>query len=259
MRKLNITEEIIQSIIDLYNNGMVLLDIAKKFSLSYGFIHSLINKNKKITKRKIKYALRDENFFKKIDSEWKSYLLGLFFSDGCVKTNRTCEICLHENDKYLLYELNNLIFKSGINVHKINKKSAYLLKINNTTIVNDLQLLGCVKRKSLILQFPTYDTIPKNVFNHFLRGYFDGDGYISLTRNTFQISSSNSFCDELQKFLNSELGIKSHIIKKKNHSDIQVYNKNNLKIIYDYLYNNSEFYIKRKRNIFEKILINFNS
>jgi hypothetical protein len=48
MKKLNITTETIQSMVDLYNNGMVLLDIAKKFSLSYGFIHSLINKNKKM-------------------------------------------------------------------------------------------------------------------------------------------------------------------------------------------------------------------
>ena len=44
---------------------------------------------------------------------------------------------------------------------------------------NDLIKQGCVPRKSLILTFPNTNQVPENLINHFIRGYFDGDGSIS--------------------------------------------------------------------------------
>ena len=44
---------------------------------------------------------------------------------------------------------------------------------------NDLIKQGCVPNKSLILTFPNKHQVPKNLINHFIRGYFDGDGSIS--------------------------------------------------------------------------------
>ena len=43
---------------------------------------------------------------------------------------------------------------------------------------NDLIKQGCVPNKSLILTFPNKYQVPKNLINHFIRGYFDGDGSI---------------------------------------------------------------------------------
>ena len=41
-----------------------------------------------------------------------------------------------------------------------------------------LKELGCVARKSLVLEFPNETQVPKHLLNHFIRGYFDGDGSI---------------------------------------------------------------------------------
>ena len=44
---------------------------------------------------------------------------------------------------------------------------------------NDLIKQGCVPNKSLILTFPNKHQVPENLINHFIRGYFDGDGSIN--------------------------------------------------------------------------------
>ena len=43
---------------------------------------------------------------------------------------------------------------------------------------SDLNKLGVVERKSLILTFPTEQQVPKHLMPHFIRGYFDGDGSV---------------------------------------------------------------------------------
>lgn len=43
----------------------------------------------------------------------------------------------------------------------------------------DLIKQGCIPNKSLVLTFPNKHQVPENLINHFIRGYFDGDGSIS--------------------------------------------------------------------------------
>ena len=50
------------------------------------------------------------------------------------------------------------------------------MQISNSTISKDLENLGMVANKSLILAFPTF--ISKELMPHFIRGYFDGDGCV---------------------------------------------------------------------------------
>jgi intein/homing endonuclease len=58
--------------------------------------------------------------------------------------------------------------------------------------------MGMVPNKSLVLKFPD---IPKEMYRHFIRGYFDGDGSLCLhinKRGKFQpllsITSTDDFC-----------------------------------------------------------------
>lgn len=46
---------------------------------------------------------------------------------------------------------------------------------------NDLISHGCVPNKSLILKPPKIDN---ELINHFIRGYFDGDGCVSFNSKT---------------------------------------------------------------------------
>lgn len=45
-------------------------------------------------------------------------------------------------------------------------------------LCEDLEKLGGIKNKSLVLNFPTSSIVPDYLLNHFIRGYFDGDGCI---------------------------------------------------------------------------------
>lgn len=98
------------------------------------------------------------------------------------------------------------------------------------------------------------DQIPKELRNHFIRGLFDGDGITCITkvkRSGF-ISSKEmllSIMDEL------------NLYKKLNHPKTQLKNlyyfllgKEESKILYDYMYSNATFYLKRKKDRMDIII-----
>lgn len=116
---------------------------------------------------------------KVIDTPSKAYLLGLFYSDGCITSNDghySAHIVLHEKDKYLLELLNSEFPFFNINKHS---DSAFKLCTNSKNVVEDLKLNGMVYRKSTenkeLLRLPNLDS---TLVHHFIRGYFDGDGSV---------------------------------------------------------------------------------
>lgn len=129
---------------------------------------------------------------------------------------------------------------------------------------DDLVFHGCVPRKSLILKFPT--TIPKKLISHFIRGYFDGDGYNSISiatnknkTNTIYYTCSYGFNGtyEFLTSLNDYLPIKLNIHKEQRNINTNTHfatksGSTNFKIMYDYLYKDATVYLNRKKSKFEK-------
>ena len=115
--------------------------------------------------------------------------------------------------------------------------------------------LGCVQKKSMILKFPK---INKKYINHFIRGYFDGDGCISGKGNNFQftIVSTEEFCNELNRILGKIIGIK----KLENHPNntitkrYRVGGRKQVNRLYKFLYKNSTVFLNRKKNKMEELL-----
>lgn len=119
------------------------------------------------------------NELKNIDSPEKAYLLGLFYSDGCIHSSNGsyyAAICLHEDDKYLL---DTIISKFPFFTLKKMINKAYYIVCSRKTIVEDLLSNGMQFRKSTdnkdFLRLPSIDS---NLVHHFIRGYFDGDGSV---------------------------------------------------------------------------------
>lgn len=115
--------------------------------------------------------------FNNIDNEIKAYVLGLFYSDGYVtSSNNNCGITLHQDDTYLLEEILKYFpfFKL-----KRNYKKMSLLTCISKQLKIDLIKNGVLPIKSTtncnLLKFPN---IPKDLHNHFIRGFFDGDGSV---------------------------------------------------------------------------------
>lgn len=134
------------------------------------------------------------NELKNIDSSEKAYLLGLFYSDGCIHYSNDsycASIVLHENDKYLL---DTIVDKFSF--FRLSKmvNHAWSIVCTNKAIVEDLQANGMLFRKSTnnkeLLRIPNLD---KDLVHHFIRGYFDGDGSVyrkKLGNTKFEIGGT---------------------------------------------------------------------
>ena len=115
-------------------------------------------------------------------------------------------------------------------------------------------------QKSLILTFPTHDIVPKELMRHFIRGYFDGDGCITLRHNVHSITQYVSIIgtkEFLEGLLNEYSGYDEQTIKKEPRRDSNTYEikfrKEEGKRFLAYMYENSSIYLQRK---FEKYNIN---
>lgn len=208
----------------------------------------------------------DTSMFRTIDTETKSYLLGLLYADGGVGKSNVV-LGLHEKDRAVLLELSIRIFGAdvlklvpGFTMTKKNGKTytcspKYSLILNSKELVSDLSLLGCGRRKSLTLKFPADGTIPDGLMHHFIRGYFDGDGCITPSNKskctTFGVISSNGFCDGLRDYLMQTLNINAHIRRVGKVSRLTFSKRSDIQKIYDYMYHDSTICMSRKRKVFE--------
>jgi intein-encoded DNA endonuclease-like protein len=103
------------------------------------------------------------------------------------------------------------------------------------------------------------------LISHFIRGYFDGDGCISINEktNTFQVQfiGTESLLTSINGILvmNCDINLAKLGLNHKNNSNnirtLGYGGRHNIKKIYDYLYNEAHIYMLRKKNKFEIITL----
>lgn len=228
----------------------------KNWTVSRRFLErTLLRNNNKIIclycSRKLKFTGRsnpntrymnlDDNFFKHIDSEAKAYLLGWIASDGTINKSGFT-IAIHEKDLSTLISLRNIIDKDL----KITNKDENLksLSINSKTITNDLcNLLGINPgKKSHTISWPFLEN--EKLQWAFLRGYFDGDGYVSYVDSSHSpscgvSSSSDSFRQSIIDFC--KIPCSNSVISLK-------WTGNNALDFLGKIYEDANYYLPRKRN-----------
>lgn len=259
-RKLgNKHEEIIQA----YLSGLSTPKIAEQLNVTNGAILKVLKKNnikcRDNEECRRKYPIY-KDFFDKIDTEEKAYFLGFLYADGCNgKAYNWTRIELAEFDKNILYKLAKLIYKENsderVKVYfREDKQKWYAyLNINSKYICGQLEKLGCIPVKSLILTYP--DWMPDHLQKHFIRGYYDGDGGIHFNeRNNAQIKiiSSLDFITSLKNITTKKLNI-HWLLRKHEESDVYtIYFSGNRQArkFLDWLYKDSNIYLDRKYNLY---------
>lgn len=124
----------------------------------------------------------NQDFFKRWSTKM-AYVLGFFAADGSMYQTRrgTHYIEFQITDRILLKEIQKLLgsdHKISLRRRKKNiHKDIYRLQIGSRIIFSDLAQLGMTQAKSKTLKLPD---IPERYFSHFLRGYFDGDGNVTV-------------------------------------------------------------------------------
>lgn len=188
-------------------------EISKKIGCGNSTIWKLLTKHNIYINYQYKI---NEEYFTKINTEDKAYFLGLMYADGNVAQNcKSFRISLVEKDKHILETFIKYLNYEG-NLRFINKEiyrkkhmqkaeNAYELTVCKTKMAQDLNALGCGPAKSLVLEFPSDDIVPKNLKGHFIRGVFDGDGSIANISNgragCIGFSGSHKFIMELNNYI----------------------------------------------------------
>ncbi len=111
-----------------------------------------------------------------------AYVLGFVFADGYVSSDRG----------YLRIEIGDRghleLLASYLGDHVVRRRGTrdiYYVMVYSRDLVRDLQALGAVQNKSLVMDFPD---VPREFFWDFVRGYFDGDGSVSIVRGCLRVA-----------------------------------------------------------------------
>lgn len=200
----------IQTLIENYKTAesVHLLFPTRTKSSVYHLAHKL-GLSRPIRKR---YKQVNEDFFTKWTKE-SCYVLGWMFSDGNVSKNeRTFGFHLSEKDVNILKKIKK-VMESEHNIYF--RDNSIEFRVHSKKMCEDLISLGCMPKKTLKINFP--ENMPKKYINHFVRGYFDGDGSIMFNYpNTIKIRivGNEKFIDALRKTVAKRIKIETPKIKK---------------------------------------------
>ena len=192
-----IDQEKINQALVFYNNGNNSMNAAKKANIGRNSFRKYLKKNNLLKKEVIiqKDKTYDRNFFEKLDTEEKAYWFGFVYADGCVSydTTHTGALCIEISKKdksHLLKLLQSMNSNAKIKYRMRTWRNGHTsemcsIAFNSAKIAKDLIQKGCIPNK-------TYDgKIKKGIFKTnalkvaFLRGYIDGDGFISKNAHTY--------------------------------------------------------------------------
>lgn len=203
----------------------------------------------------------NENYFIN-DSTDKYYLLGLLFSDGFLLNPRYGRqyAMIKLIDEQILKDINLIMGKNEL-PKKVGLTSAgnqlYRISFSNSELIDELKKLGLHERKTFTIKYPD---IPNKYHSDFIRGVFDGDGCIHISKrkgreNSYMKEFSILGTFDLLNGISNKLPCLSHIQKYRNIYKLSVTKQDDLFKIYTYLYKNKKILkLVRKKTHFKYVL-----
>lgn len=179
---------------------------------------------------------------------------------------------LAEQDKDIVIALSEKIlygknFTKTYKSRKPNIQATIGLYLVNKKLSDALSKQGCLPNKTFILKFPQID---KTLIRHFIRGYFDGDGMLSITYRYYKKSlkqysqttySITTTIEMIKKIMSEfkELGVYSAICKRwknrnNNNYTLRVCSKYGIRKICDWMYKDATIFGKRKYGNYLKLI-----
>lgn len=251
-----ITQQI-QQVVGQYLNGVSMKEIGKQYNVSERTIAVCLEKESVDIRPVGKISKINQDIFESIDNELKAYTLGLIMSDGNVsESGNTISITLTSDDDYILEQINNELLEGKGNIvksHKNDKKPRSVLQFNGKKIKQDLNKYGIVPNKTHKL-YMLPKNIPENLYHHFIRGLFDGDGVCSFytSHNTQKVrigycAVEENFTKDYRDFLCNTIGLKRN--KLFNTGSCWQCSWASLKDInsfFNYIYDDAHIYLGRK-------------
>lgn len=272
-KPLRFGKELTDRLIKLYCDGYTQEKIGETLCIAEGTVGKVLLRNniplRSYSENNQRYK-RNSNYFDLIDNSNKAYILGLLYADGCNhREHNSITLSLQDTDYEVVYRTKQELEYEGP-ISFIDKKknkeiyhNQYRLCINDPHMSSQLEKLGVVNAKSLVLQFPRW--LDEELIPHFVRGYFDGDGciYNDLKRQKTQIQivGTFEFCQGLSEQL-YKLGCK-HCVRQPRQSKgrntyIVAINGNvSSNIFLSWIYKDADIYMQRKYEKYIYMMENF--
>jgi intein-encoded DNA endonuclease-like protein len=257
-------------VVKKYYELMNIYKVGDFFGVSSTFISKIL-KNSGIILQNRRYFV-NETYFDIIDSEDKAYWLGFLFADGYIRERKngdSLEIKLSQLDIEHLELLKKCMdsthnIKLGISKTKNKKGKEYTshmatLSMYSNRLVESIKKQGFHSRKTFTIEKPN---LKEEYYRHFIRGFFDGDGccYIQERNNGVIHAQYNIACasPNFKQFIIDELNKYSIDSKCGTSLTIDISRYPSIVKFFNYLYDDSTIYLKRKKDKGDKFIEYFN-
>ena len=202
------------------------------------------------------------DYFDFIDSEDKAYFLGFLMADGNTSITNgqyALKLSVASKDAHIIDDFLKTIQstnKAREFMARIEKStlasvktpsSQYGVSLSSKHMVSRLIELGVVPRKTGLESFPS-SQMPSELYPHFFRGYFDGDGTISSKHRIVRLySASSSLLDDFASFFNLSKPITFY-----NNCYSLTLSVHEAQSFYDTVYRDAAIFLHRKKQLFDK-------
>lgn len=245
----------LEEIIKLFEQGLPPIQIAEKLNCGTSNVtkrlkRAGINFIRDYTTRRMPSRLNrhkvDETFFDYIDTESKAYFLGLMFSDGSVSKN---QFYIKLKDEDILLKFRKELKCDYPILYTEYPYKSYKLQISSQTLCKALSKLGCIPNKTKIITLPT---LREDLYRHFIRGFFDGDGCLQLQNKKYHCrfdltSASKSFLEQVRPLITAHARSNGYLGKEAKYEVWHLnYSGHQVQDILDWMYKDSNFYLQRK-------------
>lgn len=251
-----------ENYLELKSQKLLRAEIANKFGVTENQLKKIITKNgwaKPAPKTLNEIAFSTY-------TEESCYWAGFLAADGNVDNKNRIRLTLNYDDTNHLEK-----FKEYL-------KSTYMISSNTDKYYRSSfefthkQMRADLENNFLIIPNKTDKLeLPKNIsielFKHYIRGYFDGDGCIcesfsnkaSVTASLYATfcSGSTNFSKDLFKVLKDTLGLRGSLQEYPGKWVLK-YNVNDAKILLDWMYKDSIVYLDRKYLLYIKTVVDNN-
>lgn len=269
-RDSKLTSQEILDIKQMVDNGVDYDTICKKFKISETALLNRIQNNKWSARpgKKNQYTF-NEYYFDKIDDEHKAYWLGFLMADGYIlsarhrtkKESQSFGFSISMKDKELFdYFKADLESNNPVNVYN-NATTSFNSKIPTGRIlltsqhcVDMLKKNGVVENKTFITKMPdlSLDLIP-----HFIRGYSDGDGSITIDKNNrvqWAFCGTKELLNSIQKFFGYNYKLRQRFPERHNNNwCLKITGWKNVSKALTTCYKDATIYLKRKYSKYVEI------
>jgi hypothetical protein len=187
-----------------------------------------------------------------------AYVLGFIYADGHVREGHN-DVALVQKDRQIL----DLLFPimQGENKRIIpHGRGGWALKLHLNGLRDILASYGIVPRKTYHGQFPL--NIPENLVVHYIRGFFDGDGYILERRSNSKarrwIVGFTCYVKAYTESVVTELinrGLSDALIyESRNNWKVKWHGREDIQKLSEILYESASLFLPRKKFIFVEAL-----